>query len=123
MHNIGMLAYFVQVYWSSVPIAAFNYYVGGIHSVHFIESPELNAILGLAVDLVNNKTDGWLDYETRDVNLVMRINASDAGGLSAAEVLNTQIEWAKTVHNQPLVGLIEQSYSKESILMAEKGND
>jgi hypothetical protein len=59
---------------------------------------ELITHLRLAVELVNNKTDGWFD-NLQQVTLVVRINDSACDADIALEMLDDQRKWALNVSN------------------------
>jgi hypothetical protein len=64
------------------------------------------AALQLAVDMVNNKTDGWVD-DTPQVEFVIRLNDSSCDEDVAREALLDQEQWAKNVNGgKELDGLI-----------------
>jgi hypothetical protein len=46
-------------------------YIGGMVAYQYAEGPEYAANMRLAVELINNKTDGWFDNNTAQV--VLRI--------------------------------------------------
>ena len=88
-----------------------DFYVSGIYpsASDYIPSEEAISLFNLAVEMVNNKTDGWWDAETKDVNLVMRLNASSSEqdptkGVNQYidEVMQELMQWS----DNELVGMI-----------------
>ena len=102
-------------------VAAFDYYIGMIAYDPSYNASEYSSMFRLAVDMVNNKTDGWLDDEARDVNLTVCTNYTFVGGARAQEIVYYQIDWAES-QGQPLSGLIGPTDSSNSIPAAEVGN-
>lgn len=89
------------------------FYIGGIDAGTLASSQELYAHMRLAVELVNNKTDGWFD-DVRQVSLVL--NTSDGfcsydGGVSAVKELSA---WASDAK-----GLATGSTSLDGVIGAE----
>jgi ABC-type branched-subunit amino acid transport system substrate-binding protein len=72
------------------------FYIGGLVSTSTQYAEEIISTMRLAVELINNYTDGWFD-STRQVTLVLRVEdsrCSMAGGEDAIKTLN---DWAVNV--------------------------
>jgi hypothetical protein len=71
-----------------------TYYVGAQLDYDVEHFRELSAHLRLAVELVNNKTDGWFDDNTKQVTLKIRLNNSACDAETALAMLHDQQQWA-----------------------------
>lgn len=83
-----------------------TYYIGFISDFQYPEYSEYIAHAQLAVQLVNNKTDGWFDDVTTDITLIINTNNSKCtqeGGYAATSGLNN---WALEKSTSSLAGLI-----------------
>jgi hypothetical protein len=83
-----------------------TYYIGMLTDYQFPEYKEYIAHSNLAVELINNKTDGWFDDVTADITLVINVNNSKCtteGGYAAAVGLN---DWALEKSEHTLAGMI-----------------
>ncbi len=111
-----------------------TFYVGGIASGYFASQyfngtrDEITSMINLGVEMVNNKQDGWWDYETRDVHLVMMINDTsqldyphDIAVKKTNELVEWQVAWAESLGDN-LVGVIGAESSTESQPIANYGN-
>ena len=101
-------------------------YIGGMVAYQYAEGPEYQANMRLAVELINNKQDGWFDNSTLQVFLlylflssskfqlfflyqvhfVMQLNNSGCDSDQAVVCLDYQNDWAKNQHDTTLDGLI-----------------
>lgn len=113
---------------SSTSFTAANakeYYVASMNpsSTSYYKSQQFVDLMTLAVEMVNNKTDGWWDYETRDVILNMRANDTMGmnGDADINAILQDQMKWAQS-HGENLVGYIGGPDSMSSIQIAAVGN-
>lgn len=121
MKLCSFLVFLVNLLLSQRGTCSYDYYVGALMFDTSYYGDEYNAILRLAVELINNKTDGWLDEETKNVNLVMAVNYTFFGGETAQDLVEWQIDWADE-YGEELVGLIGAGDSGNSIPAAELGN-
>eukprot|EP00604_Paraphysomonas_vestita_P000492 CAMPEP_0174826116 /NCGR_PEP_ID=MMETSP1107-20130205/43522_1 /TAXON_ID=36770 /ORGANISM="Paraphysomonas vestita, Strain GFlagA" /LENGTH=370 /DNA_ID=CAMNT_0016058575 /DNA_START=804 /DNA_END=1913 /DNA_ORIENTATION=- len=76
----------------------------------------------LAVELINNKNDGWFDNNTAQIHFIMQLNNSGCDSEQAVVCLDYQNDWAIQKHNAPLDGLIGAECSAGSISTAALGN-
>jgi hypothetical protein len=69
-----------------------KFYIGGISPSGYAEENELIAMMKLGVSLVNNKTDGWFDNTTLQIEMVLRTVSgacsTDAGSNNTLTLLN-----------------------------------
>jgi hypothetical protein len=73
-----------------------QYYIGGLLPYSISSAPEFISIMNLAVELINNKTDGWFD-DTLQVSLTIQINNSDCDPNVAYEAVLYQSRWAQSI--------------------------
>ena len=55
---------------------------------------EFNSVIRLAVELVNNKSDGWFDQELSNIHLVYRTDDPKCDFDSAKQITLAQSDWA-----------------------------
>ena len=70
-----------------------TYYIGGVVTTGESATSEIISVMTLAVELINNKTDGWMDAETAQVLFTINITSVEdtrEAGYRAAEQL---IKW------------------------------
>lgn len=81
-------------------------YIGGMVAYQYAEAEEYKANMRLAVDLINNKTDGWFDNATAQVHFILQLNNSGCDSAQAVMCLDDQNDWS--LHHQGVVldGLI-----------------
>jgi hypothetical protein len=81
-------------------------YIGALLPVGFNENLEVLSMVRLAVELVNNKTDGWFDNSTKQVEFILNVSqftCSEDNGYKNAEALSN---WAKSRGQPTLSGMI-----------------
>ncbi len=66
---------------------------------------EFTSVIRLAVQLVNNKSDGWFDEELSGMNLVYRVDDPQCDFDVAQEAAKNQSEWAMQL-GAPLDGIL-----------------
>ncbi len=74
-----------------------TFYVGVQITKGLFESSytaEFESVIKLAVQLVNNKTDGWFDEELSNIKLVYRIDDPKCNFTEAQRVTRRQRSWA-----------------------------
>ena len=99
------------------------YYIGGLVNYGSHDAMEIVANMELAVNLINNHSDGWFD-STRQVTLVLEVEDSECtreGGDAAARALN---EWSINVSaaGTHLDGMVGAFCSDASIGASRFGN-
>jgi hypothetical protein len=70
-----------------------QFYIGGLADFQDLQAQEYMAHMRYAVELINNKSDGWFD-DTPQVYLHLMINNTACDGDGAVEALSYQEEWA-----------------------------
>ena len=100
-----------------------NYYVGAHLDFSSDEFVELAAHLRLAVELVNNNTDGWMDESMKQVTLQVRLNDSACDADVARTMLLDQEQWVYNITNGTgeLDGVIGSYCSSSSQAIASHG--
>eukprot|EP00602_Paraphysomonas_sp_CaronLab_P005348 CAMPEP_0185017998 /NCGR_PEP_ID=MMETSP1103-20130426/842_1 /TAXON_ID=36769 /ORGANISM="Paraphysomonas bandaiensis, Strain Caron Lab Isolate" /LENGTH=1593 /DNA_ID=CAMNT_0027547641 /DNA_START=63 /DNA_END=4844 /DNA_ORIENTATION=- len=98
------------------------YYIGGMVAYQYSEASEYKSSMRLAVDLINNKTDGWFDNDTAQVTLVLQLNNSACSANTAYLALQNQNQWAQGITGRNLDGLIGAECSSGSKTTASYGN-
>jgi hypothetical protein len=81
-------------------------YIGVLAPLGFNETEEVVSMVRLAVEMVNNKTDGWFDNSTKQVEFVINVTqftCSEDNGFNSAEALS---QWAKSKGEPTLSGMI-----------------
>jgi hypothetical protein len=81
-------------------------YIGGMVAYQYAEAEEYKANMRLAVELINNKTDGWFDNSTSQVHFIMQLNNSGCDSTQAVICLDSQNDWSYQHQGVPLDGLI-----------------
>lgn len=81
-------------------------YIGGMVAYQYAEAEEYKANMRLAVELINNKTDGWFDDSTSQVHFIMQLNNSACDSTQAVLCLDSQNDWSYRHQGVPLDGLI-----------------
>ena len=81
-------------------------YIGGMVAYQYSEAEEYKANMRLAVELINNKTDGWFDNSTSQIHFIMQLNNSGCDGPQAVQCLDSQNDWSFHHQGAPLDGLI-----------------
>lgn len=81
-------------------------YIGGMVAYQYAEAEEYKANMKLAVELINNKQDGWFDNTTSQIYFIMQLNNSGCDSTQAVICLDYQNDWSIEQHGLPLDGLI-----------------
>jgi hypothetical protein len=81
-------------------------YIGGMVAYDNDEAEEYKANMRLAVELINNKTDGWFDDSTSQIYLIMQLNNSGCDSTQAMMCLDYQNDWSIEHQGVTLDGLI-----------------
>jgi hypothetical protein len=72
-----------------------SYFIGGLVPYDSPVANEFIAMMKLAVQLINNKTDGWYDDEMKQVLFVLQVNDSNCDAAIAYNAALYQTNWAK----------------------------
>lgn len=75
-----------------------HYYIGGLIPYDIPVSGEFIAMMNLAVELINNKTDGWYDNEVKQVTFHLQVNDSGCDAAIAYNAVLDQTSWSKSVN-------------------------
>ena len=96
-------------------------YVGGIVDDLLGDTAEIMSTMQLAVDLINDHSDGWFD-STRQVKIVLKIVESHCSVESGKEAMRELIDWASAA-GTTLIGVIGAGCSDSSKGAAKIGNN
>lgn len=84
-----------------------HYYIGGLVPYNSPVYLEFVAMMHLAVELINNKTDGWYDQDVNQVIFMLQVNDSNCDPAIAYNAVLDQTNWAKSQNDgKYLDGLI-----------------
>lgn len=102
--------------------AVMTYFIGGLSPADRDDNEEIRAVIDLAVELVNNNTDGFLDDLLKQVFLTKKVNSiscSREAGIMGAQSLEA---WA-SAYDSNLHGLVGPYCSTASIGVASYDSD
>lgn len=101
-----------------------TYFVGVLLDFSSSEFVELEAHLRLAVNLVNNKTDGFLDDKLQQITIKLRVNDSACNADTSRLMLLDQEHWVYNATNgtQELDGVVGAYCSASSQAVASHGS-
>jgi hypothetical protein len=98
-----------------------TYYIGVQLAFAYADMKEVSSMIRLAVELINNKTDGFFDEETAHVYLKPLVNESGCTVSSAANMVVHQQTWANS-HGHALDGVIGDFCTDSSLGIANFGS-
>ena len=96
-------------------------YVGGIVDDMLGDTAEIMSTMQLAVDLINDHSDGWFD-STRQVKIVLKIVESHCSVEGGQRAMRDLMDWASTA-GTTLFGVIGSTCSDSSKGAAKIGNN
>jgi hypothetical protein len=80
---------------------AITFYIGGM--LDLVDTDRLIHHAQFAVELINNKSDGWMDQNTAQVSLVMMLNNTACNKSMAISALEYQKAWAAANNNEKMI--------------------
>jgi hypothetical protein len=87
------------------------YYIGGLIDSTSLIWEERAAVMKLAMELINDKHDGWFDSDVPQVNLILQVDYSDCDSELSREKLVLLNEWSTNSSGKSLDGLVGASCS------------
>jgi hypothetical protein len=78
-----------------------TYYVGVILDDYVKTGVQIH--IAFAMELINNKTDGWFDVEAAQVTLKMTLNFTHCDESQVISVFEDQVAWAAEFNNGQMI--------------------